>query len=101
MRYLEVFTIVMGGFAAIAAFAMSFYFAKKGKGIARAIAYDKFAEGINMAVILTFAICYYFGFFVRMPIQYAAALRIAAIAATLFSSIHLAWQTKKVLDGGE
>lgn len=101
MRYLELFTIVMGGLAAVSAFGMSFYFARTGKGIARAVAYDKFAEGINMAVILTFAICYYFGLFVKMPIQYAAALRIAAIAATLFSSIHLAWQTKKVLDGDE
>ena len=95
---LEIFTIVAGGVAATCAFCMSVYFARHKEGIGRAIALDKAAECVNMMVILTFAIAYYFDLFVKMPIEMAAALRIAAISATTFSSLHLAWQTKKVLE---
>ena len=78
---------------------MSFYFARSTDRMARAVSFDKFAEFVNMSVILVFAVSYYFRLFTRMPIEAAAALRIAAIAATFFSSCHLFYQTKKVIEG--
>jgi hypothetical protein len=98
---IELITIAAGSIAAILAFGSAVYFWKSPEGIARAVAIDKFAEGISMLVILAFAVSYYFDFFVKMPIHYAAALRMFAIVATCFSSIHLAYQTTKIIRKGK
>lgn len=97
LEYLEICTIVLGILSASAAFSMSIYFARTSAGIGKAVALDKFAEGINMLVILTFAIVYFTDVFQKMPVLWAASLRILAILATLGSSLHLAYQTRQVI----
>lgn len=96
--YLELFVIVFGTFAALATFVMSFYFSRTGYGIGRAVALGKLAEGLNMIIILIFATTYFCDWFARMHAITAACLRIAAVAATIFSTVHLAIQTKRVID---
>lgn len=88
----EIFTIFWGVIAASSALGMSLFFIRSPRGIAQAVAIDKFAEFVNMAVIVTFAWAYYRDWFVVMPLWGAALLRMTAVVATLFSSIHLGWQ---------
>ena len=92
----EVFTIVWGVIAAASALSMSIFFVRSPKGIARAVAIDKFAEFVNMAVIVVFAFAYWRGWFVIMPLWAATLLRMTAVCATLVSSIHLAYQVHAI-----
>lgn len=98
---LEFATIVLSGVAAVGAFSISIYFARSPHGIARAVAIDKAAEAINMVVIFVFAVFYWFGIFTKMPVQFAVLLRLLAISATNFSTLHLAYQTRRVTREGK
>lgn len=98
---LELATIVLGASAAAGAFSISWYFAHSRAGIARAVAIDKAAEGVNMLVIFAFALSYWFGVFDRMPIHFAVSLRLIAISATIFSTANLAIQTRRLIRAGK
>ena len=84
--------------ACLAALTMSWWFWRAKAPIGKAVAIDKLAEAINMAVILTFAVAYYLDLFVKMSVFVAGSLRLAAIFATLISSMHLGWQTHKIIE---
>jgi hypothetical protein len=99
INVLELATIIIGIIAALSSLAMGLVFSRSDIGIAKAVAFDKIAETISLSVILVFALAYYFEMFIKMPIIYALMLRLIAISATLSSSIHLAWQTRKIIEG--
>ena len=97
IKYFEWFTIVASICSVSYAGMMAWRYAKIKHAMARAVAFDKFAESINQIVILIFALSYALELFLQMPVEAAICLRLVGITATLFSSIHLDYQTRKTV----
>ena len=77
--------------------AIAVYFLKSPEGIGKAVAYDKLAEFFNVAVICFFALTQKIGILEDLSITEQNVIRLFAITFVLGSSIHLSYQTKKII----
>ena len=101
MTWLDALIILWGSCATIMSFSCCAFFIRSNHGIARAVAFDKFAEAVNVGIVVMFAILQSMGVLDDFPERFQHGFRAVAITATKFSTIHLAMQTRSILHDEE